>query len=154
MAQKTKHVFQIEHMSEVDDASYVGTFSCKKLSVIDYTRVTVEKTRLNGGMHFDATKPGVGIDEDTDGLNHMFAHLKISLVDIPDWWDLEKIGDMSLISRVYSEVAEFEASFRKPTSRESDGERETGSEETSTKSDPSGDAKSVVGEEVPASLQP
>lgn len=153
MAQKTAHVFQIDHDSESDDMGYHGTFSCKKLSVRDYSKIQVEKSRLNGGMHHDPEKPGYGVSEDTDGLNHMFAHLKVSLTSTPDWWDLDTIGDMELVTKVYAEVATFEATFR---NRGNVPDRSSTEEGSSTSSGPvsGGDAGQVVGEEVPAALQP
>jgi len=113
MAQKKRHIFNIAHSSEVDDCTYQGTFSCKKLSVKDLAQLSITKARLNGGYYHDPEQPGCGIDQQTDGLNHMLAHLELSLIDFPDWWDLAEIGDIELMSLVFQEVATFENSFRK-----------------------------------------
>ncbi len=153
MAQKTVHVFQIDHNSESDDTAYSGTFSCKKLSVRDYSKIQVEKSRLNGGMHHDPEKPGYGVSEDTDGLNHMFAHLTVALTNSPDWWDLDTIGDMELVTKVYAEVATFEATFRN-RGRVTDGSGAEEGTSTGSGSDSGGDASTVVGEKVSAALQP
>ncbi len=150
---KKRHIFNISHASEIDEQSYVGTFSCKRLSVRDLAQLSVIKTRLNGGYHHDPEQPGCGVDQQTDGLNHMLAHLELSLIDAPDWWDLGEIGDIELLSLVFQEVAKFENSFRKRKG-DSDGSSEAGSQTSSEGSNTGGTVSQVVGTEVPASLDP
>ncbi len=115
--------------------------------------VTVIKTRLNGGYHHDPEQPGCGVDLQTDNLNHMLAHLELSIVDAPDWWDLTEIGDVAVMSAVYNEVAGFEASFRKRKG-DSDGRGEEGGQTNDQGADLDGAAGQVVGNQVPASLEP
>lgn len=151
MAQKTRHIFEINHVSEEDNTTYRGTFSCKKLSIRGYTQLQVAKARLNGGMYHVPNSPGVGIDAATDYLNGMLAQLEVSLVDTPDWWKLDEIGDMELVSLVFSEVVKFENSFRK---RNDDSDRQGGSEKENSDTNAGGNARAVVGEEVSAALEP
>lgn len=151
MAQKKRHIFEINHTSVDDDATYRGTFTCKRLSIRGYAQVQVTKTRLNGGMHFVPNEPGIGVDENTDNLNGMLAQLEVALIDTPDWWNLDDISDMELVGMVFSEVVKFENSFR---TRDSDTDSEAGSQAPDTRTQPGGDSRQVVGEEVSASLEP
>jgi hypothetical protein len=114
---KLQHIFSINHHSEIDQEQYNGVFTCKKLSVQDTARLGVRQTQLNGGMHFDEDKPGYGIDAQTNGLNHMIAVLELTLVNKPSWFNLDEIIDLEILSKVYHEVASFEAKFRRSNSK-------------------------------------
>ncbi len=150
---KKRHIFNIAHVSETDDCSYTGTFSCKRLSIKDLAQLSVLKTRLNGGYHHDTDQPGCGVDQATDTLNHMLAHLELSLVDAPDWWDLDEIGDPEILGVVFQEVSTFENSFRKRKG-DSVGGGEAGSPAPGEGAVTPRAAVPVVGEEVPAALEP
>jgi hypothetical protein len=151
--QKKRHIFSISHESEIDDCTYTGTFTSKKLSVKDRMQISTARTRLNGGYHHDPEQPGVGVDATTDSVNYMLAQLEVSLVDTPSWWNLTEIGDLELVTKVFTEVATFENSFR---NRGRDDQR--GSQEGGQTSGPEAHAsravKSVVADEVSASLEP
>ena len=155
-----KKIFTVNYKSEIDDKTYNGTFSTKKLSVRDVAQLNVKKSQLNGGFYHDPDNPGVGLDSGTDDLNHMFAHLELAVVDRPDWWDLSEIGDMEVIALVYKEVAEFENSFfkrrqgHKTDGSQHDGRDQTGSPQSGSEANPVESLAEVVGEEVPASLEP
>lgn len=152
MTQKKQHIFNFNHVSEVDEITYSGTFSCKKLSIRDYAQLSVIKAKLNGGMYHVPNQPGIGIDEGTDNLNHMIAHLELGLVNTPDWWNLDELGDVEVVTKVFTEVAKFENSFRKR--KNADGDSEGRSPQDNPEAHSGGDAAQVVGEEVQDSLEP
>lgn len=156
-----KHIFQITHKSDIDDKTYQGTFSSRKLSVRDMTQLNVKKAQLNGGLYYDPDNPGVGIDSGTDNFNHMIAHLELAVVDRPDWWNLDEIGDMELIGKVYKEVAEFENSFlnRGKRDEETDNNQHAGrdqgrGQESGAAPDVVRPVTEMVGEEIPVTLEP
>ena len=155
-----RHIFSIEHRSEIDDRTYTGDFSCKKLSVRDFAQLSVVKCKLNGGLYYDAEKPGFGVDENTDDFNHMLAHLQLAVIDTPEWWDLDQIGDIALVALVFKEVASFENSFhQRGQADSSDGGQSTGrSQAGSQKAVSSADSgrvvATVVDKEVQSSLEP
>ena len=125
--QKPIKVFHVEFQSELDDTTYQGTFTCKKLSISDRSRMGVVKAQLSGGLHYDPAKPGYGIDATTDDFNAVLAHLTVAITDAPDWWNLDEMSDVGIIYEVYKEVAEHEASFRKrPEADEGQDDRPAG----------------------------
>jgi len=155
--QKLTSVFRVDYDSELDDRNYQGTFTCKKMSIQDKTKQAVVKTQLNGGMHYDPKNPGYGLDEETDRMNGVLAHLAIALTDAPDWWNLDEISDLAVIYEVYKEVAEHEASFRrgKKANRNNAGSASAGDSNSEDRaSNRSGASSTVVDEEVQAALEP
>lgn len=150
--------FTIDITSITDDTRYKGKFTTKKLSVSDLAAIGVRKIQLNGGFHFDPEKPGHGIEESTDNLNSWIAHLEVALVETPEWWDLEKITDMDVLSAVYQEVILFENSF---LARKRDAERarhmgtgEDGGEEDQEESRSDRVSSSLVESEIQSALEP
>jgi hypothetical protein len=160
LRQKLLNSFDIDYLSEVDGRRYKGKFLAKKLSIRDIAALGVRKSQLNGGMHHDAEHPGHGVDEQTDEFNNMIAHLEISVVEKPQWWNLDEITDVALIGQVYAEVLAFENKFLgrrsgadDPESGD-DGSGEMGGADDSHGSLPVGDSTEVVDREVQASLEP
>jgi hypothetical protein len=157
--QKLFHTFHIDFDSFLDDRKYTGRFTTKKLTLQDVSTLGVRKAQLNGGMHFDASNPGRGIDQTTDEYNTMVAHLEIALVEAPKWWDLSQIVDSELLGAVYEEVMTFENSFleRAVARREqsqSGGVGEGNSASAASQANVVGELSQVVGEEVQSSLEP
>ena len=157
--QKTTHSWTVNFDSEVDDTKYVGTFTAKKLSIMDIAALGVRKAQLNGGMYFDPNHPGKGVDFETDDYNAMIAHLELSLIQVPEWWNLKEICDASLITSIYKEVAKFETTFleRRRGASTSGGSVGVGSESGDrnvSKTDAAGSVREVVGQEVLAALEP
>ena len=156
--QKMEHVFQVKFDSDMDNRMYTGTFTAKKLSILDQSRINVRKSQLSGGMYYDPTNPGIGVDDTTDHINYMLAVLEHALVDTPPWWDPEELGDVALMGVVFKEVMEFQTRFRREReaargegssgSGEGDGSEETQGTHTV------GNVREVVGEEVQAALEP
>jgi len=156
--QKITKVFHIDYKSELDDTRYQGTFTCKKASIQDRIQIGVIRAQLNGGMHYDPEKPGYGIDEATDDFNSMVAHLRTVLTVVPSWWNLDEIGDVTLIYMVYKEVAEHEASFRRRPDdqgqQEFRADNQGDSSSANRQTDGVGAVSQVVGEEVSFALEP
>lgn len=158
--QKFTNTFSIDFHSKADDQRYFGNFTCKKLSISDVTTLGVRKAQLNGGMHHDSDNPGMGVDAQTDEFNSMIAHLEVSLVAKPQWWDFEKISDFDLIAKVFEEVVSFETSFLRSGDTEGTSERvdvgdgEGNSESRTQGSDNTGVHSPVVVSEVQAALEP
>jgi hypothetical protein len=108
----------------MDDRLYKGKFVSKKLSIRDLAVLGVRKAQLNGGMHHDQENPGHGVDVQTDEFNNMVAHLELSILEAPKWWNLDEITDIDLVAKVYREVIEFENKFLGRIARaDSDGGR-------------------------------
>lgn len=151
---KKQHTFYIRHESRIDGQVYEGQFTCKKLTIKDLSRVGVRKVQLNGGYHFDSKKPGIGIDEDTDAMNSMIAHLEQALIQAPIWFNLEEVYEGELLGKIYKEVVQFENSFfrRKPGEFESPGNSANGGSSQSQESRTSGYITPVGGREVSTAL--
>ena len=151
------HTFSVDVLAS-NQQRYEGQFTTKKLSIRDLTSVGVRKVQLNGGMHFSATAPGQGIDEGTDDLNSMIAHLEVALTSYPRWWNLDEITDMTVLGSVYREVISFENSFlRRGQTAEAEGRggsSQADSEAAEAEAKPAGSNQQVVDEQVQASLEP
>ena len=157
---KMLKTFAIDYLSSVDGTRYQGSFTCKKLSIRDVAALGVRKAQLNGGMHFDPTSPGHGVDAQTDDFNNMLSHLEISLKACPPWWSLDTISDIALIGTIYKEVISFENSFlSRSEGQTSDSDELLGSSQGDSAT-PQSNANAapavtaVVGQEVQAALEP
>ena len=148
--------FSIDYMSEQDGMRYKGSFTIKKLSIRDIAALGVRKAQLNGGMHYDESNPGRGVDEQTDDFNNMIAHLELSIKDSPEWWNLDNVTDVDLMGHVFKEVIAFEQSFlsRKAGAAKSGGNGNRGGKTDASETNTAGSVKQVVGEEVQAALEP
>lgn len=152
------HTFSVDVYSEQDAMRYAGTFTTKKLTIKTMTQLGVRRSQLCGGLHYDEENPGQGLDATTYSINSMIAHLEVSLVDVPAWWDLDRITDISVLSEVYKEVALFESNFSRSRNTAKDGRPAASSQGSSqaqgSGSDAGGEPQPVVGGEVQASLEP
>jgi len=153
-----KHTFTVDFYSEASQRRYAGTFTTKKLSVRDMTQVGVRKVQLCGGLHFDPDRPGQGLDFATFQINGMIAHLEIALLEYPNWWNLDELTDLEILSNVYEEVIAFENNFPgrgKDSAAEGHQRSSAGSGASSEAgSNPDGNDPQVVAGEVSASLEP
>lgn len=115
MLQKT-HTFSIDYTSPEDGQRYAGAFTCRKLSIMDLSKMRMRTAQLNGGMHCvrddNGDPTGQGVDEHTEYFNSMLSQLEVSVVTAPQWWDLGTISDADLVRKVYEEVEKFEQTFR------------------------------------------
>lgn len=151
-------VFNINHKLETGEVKE-GQFTTKKLSIMDRSKIGVRKSQLSGGMYTvrdDQGNPtGQGLDEDTDFLNHMISHLEVALIQKPIWFDLNNIDDADLVRKVFKEVIDFEASFRRPGNTSDSGNDGSSQEASSTESSQQTTGRlptQVVGKEVQAAL--
>lgn len=161
---KTK-VFSITHTSE-DGSEYIGQFTTKKLSVADISKIGMRKSQLGGGMYTvyddNGNPTGQGLDENTDYINAMFAHLEVALIQKPEWFDLNTLDDLDLVTKVFKEVMAFENTFRKSKNGtgsnlpKSGNGSDTGSETSGSNQSPQQNvvslSKTVVDEKVLAAL--
>lgn len=108
------HTWNFHHVSSMDGKTYEGQFTCKKLSIMELSRLGVRKTQLNGGFHYSEAKPGVGVEEHIDSMNSMIAHLELAVIQAPVWFNPEYLYDPEVIQAVYVEVVKFENSFFRP----------------------------------------
>lgn len=160
MSNKQK-TFTFEYMDE-DGVVQSGTFTAKRLSVMDRSKMSVRRSQLSGGFYCvrdEEGKPtGQGIDPETDFVNHMIAHLELSLIQRPKWFKFEEITDFGLINDLYEKVMDFEKSFfRRRDQQAAEGSQSNGSgKETSDQQSPQQTDRpptaQVVGQEVQAAL--
>lgn len=137
---------------------YEGAFTVKKLSVREIAQMGVRRVQMNGGLHYDPTNPGKGLDPMTDEFNAVFSHLELAVVKAPDWWDLDELADFAVVSAVYQEVLDFEARFLGYGENASDKGQGRSSKDNSTSAQSEADddrhAPELVGEEVQSALEP
>lgn len=150
------HTFNVSVLT--DYRRYTGSFTTKKLSVRDFAQLGVRKVQLNGGLHFNPEMAGHGVDKATDELNTMIAHLELALVEYPEWWNLDELTDLTVLSEVYGEVISFENSFlgRRKTSGDkgAGGSSEADSTSAQSEANDAGPVAQVVGSEVQSALEP
>ena len=107
---KMTKTFHVDYHSEMEDKSYVGTFTVKKLTIGDLSQLGLLKAKLSDGFSYNESS-GRGIDDTTNALNEMLAHFQIALIQKPDWFVPDDLVDVGLLRVVYKEVASFEADF-------------------------------------------
>ncbi len=155
MSSNTK-MFNIDIVSE--GTRLQGTFVCKRLSIMDRSRVNARMLQLNGGFHVTEDNPSMGPTDFMDNINSAIATLEVALVKAPAWWNLDNISDINVLAAVTKEVTAFENSFRPGWSPEVEngsvqsGQGERGAQ--SAASNNAGSATAVVGKEVSDSLEP
>lgn len=146
--------------SESDDCTYEGDFTIKRQGLMDYSRQQLRKLELNGGRHFVSDDPGAGVPAGMEYINEMISTLEVAVLKSPDWWDLDQISDFDVLQAVHKEVTAFEETFlnRKRAADRSEGDRvgdgPANSGAQRGESDTTNGSGSVVGKEVPPSLQP
>jgi hypothetical protein len=147
MSDKNKQTTFSHKWIDDDNVEHMGTFTCKRLSVMDRSKLAVRRSQLSGGMYCvrddEGNPTGQGIDPGADYINTMIAHLEQALVQKPIWFKFEDLTDMDLITEIYEKVIEFEMTFFRR------GDRGAASESQSTAS---GEANS--GQEHPVQGHP
>jgi len=160
MIGKNTKTFTITYKDD-NGIEQTGQFTTKRLSIKDRAKIGVRKSQLTGGQYCvkdDAGNPtGQGIDEDTDYLNAMIAHLEISLVQKPTWFNLDEVAEIKVVQDVYQEVMDFEMSFFRDKIRENNpgehdrvGQGNSGTESSGT--GPGNTPTPVVDQKVQAAL--
>lgn len=146
--------------SESDDCTYEGDFTIKRQGLMDYSRQQLRKLELNGGRHFVSDDPGSGVPAGMEYINEMISTLEVAVVKAPDWWDLEDISDFDVLQAVHKEVTAFEQTFlnrkrnQDSTAGGSVGDGAADSGEQRGEANAANGDNAVVGEKVPAALQP
>lgn len=152
------HTFTVDVLSEQDGRRYQGQFTTRKMSIRDMGQLGVRTSQLCGGLHYDPTTPGQGLDATTYHINQMIAQLEVSIVKAPEWFNLDTITDLSVLSAVYQEVADFETSFPRSGKAGGAGRHsaggQTGGQAQTPSAEPVGDAQQVVGSSVQSALEP
>lgn len=156
--QEMTKVINFSYHSEEENKTYTGTFICKRLSIRDKVNIRVRKSELSKGLYYDPDNPGVGLDEFTDSFNSMLAYLEFSIIEAPDWWNLDALEDLELVYSLFQEVSSFQDQFRgrknaaggANPNRVSSGN----SQEEATRTNRPGDVGEVVVQEVSSSLEP
>ncbi len=153
---KTVH---IKYESEEDDTLYEGDFTIQRLSISGFHKQQVRKLQLNGGYHYDGSKPGVGISRELEVFNDTLSHLEVAIIKAPEWWNLDEITDLGALYAVHKEVIAFENSFlNRGRGSSQDGEAlgggETGSETPSQEPQHREAVREVVEQEVLTAPEP
>ena len=139
----------------MEDRSFVGTFTVKKLTIGDLSRLGLIKARMADGLSYNETT-GRGIDDTTNAINEMLAHFDVALIQKPEWFIPEELIDVGLIREVYSEVASFEANFLNRTLQREEPagvSENSGKEEFEGGGGDSGPTSDVVDQKIPKITQ-
>jgi|TARA_R110002110_G_scaffold39064_7_gene126694 hypothetical protein len=154
MQAKSK-TFHVTCKSSIDDTTYEGTFTTKKMTIGDVASVGVMKAQLAQGQPHDPIT-GRGVDRTTNMIHEMMAHCEIALIQKPDWFVPEDLLDAELLEIVYKEVLGFETSFRsgRDEGSGSDGGSEiTGQEESEGGGGNSSSRQNLVDKKIPKITQ-
>lgn len=133
--------FSINFYSKILKETFSGTFTTKKLTVGDLSKIGLIKAQLSGGYVYDEVQ-GRGVDATTNLLNEMVAHCQVSLIQTPDWFNPSDVSDLELLRVVYEEVASFEANFHLPQQAPKEQES-TGSGQDPSSDESTGGGRSV-----------
>jgi hypothetical protein len=110
------HTFSVDYLSADDGSRYTGSFTVRRLSIMDLSKLRQRVAQLNGGYHYvtddEGNDTGQGIDWGTEQMNTMLAHLEIAVQTCPPWWKLDELADVGLMRAVYDEVQKWEDTFR------------------------------------------
>lgn len=98
--------YTFEKEVSVEGEKKKGTFTVKYMGVAARLRLGTIRARLLEGA------PSQSVDPLTDDIAYMIAYLTVSLVKAPNWWDYDKIDDVSDLREVYMEAYKFMRSFR------------------------------------------
>lgn len=98
--------YTFEKEVSVEGEKKKGTFTVKYMGVAARLRLGTIRARLLEGA------PSQSVDPLTDDIAYMIAYLTVSLVKAPNWWDYDKIDDVSDLREVYLEAYKFMRSFR------------------------------------------
>ena len=98
--------YTFEKEVSVEGEKKKGTFTVKYMGVAARLRLGTIRARLLEGA------PSQSVDPLTDDIAYMIAYLTVSLTKAPNWWDYDKIDDVSDLREVYMEAYKFMRSFR------------------------------------------
>ena len=105
-----KRTINFKYRSEIDGKEYNGTFTFRKLTLGDISRIAVIRAQLSGGFPFEV------IDPNTLVLNGAIAHLRVWFENdktVPEWArDPSTLIDPSVAIALFTEGMSFEDTFR------------------------------------------
>ncbi len=104
-------VINVEVFDDELQERFSGQFTVKRLSIKDTNMIGTLRTQLNGNMHVGEN--GMGVDEATNGYNHMLATLQVALVTVPQGFSLEELYSLTYAAAIFKEVTMFNDSFRR-----------------------------------------
>ena len=133
--------FSVDVTSDMTGERYMGTFTVKKLTIHDLSRLGHRKAQLCGGFSYDP-EGSKGIDPATAMLNEMIAHCEIALISKPEWFDADKLTDIDVLNAVYEEVSSFETNFLRAKSQTT-GKDASRSSEVSSSDESEGSGRST-----------
>lgn len=99
-----EHVFTVKIKGSETGQVYEGTFKYKRPTLRIRSEISKTAALLNGGI--------LGLDEDTAFTHAIFANLKHTLVETPEWWKKADYGfelyDLNVALDIYKQTQEFE----------------------------------------------
>ena len=98
------HKFTIEE--EVDGTKLKGDFISKYPSITDEMNIHVAMSQRLSGANA-STVSDVGSE-----LAYMMSVADVLLIEKPDWFDFETLGDRDILTKVVEEILVFNNSFR------------------------------------------
>lgn len=90
----------------VNGVQKTGVFVGKYLSLMERIKIGSIRAKLLDGA------PSESLDPYTDNIVFMVAYLTVALVKQPTWFKLEELDDISILQQLYTEIDEFNQSFR------------------------------------------
>ena len=105
VAEQPEYAFSVSH--KISGRLITGNFRNKILTPLDHAKVGAYRAQLSGMIPWDA------LDPTTKAITEQIAHLSVSLVMKPKWAaNPAEISDLTLLGKIYEEVAGHEARFR------------------------------------------
>ena len=98
--------YTFEKEISVEGEKKKGTFTVKYMGVAARLRLGTIRAKLLEGA------PSQSVDPLTDDIAYMIAYLMVSLTKAPNWWNYDRIDDVSDLREVYMEAYKFMRSFR------------------------------------------
>ncbi len=145
-------VVNVEILDEALGERFSGTFTVKRLTIRDNSTISARRVQLNGGMHVGEN--GVGIDPETNGLNHMLATLEVAIVAAPKGFSVDELVSLPYMAAIYKEVDAFQDTFlRGRKSNENVGREDRQSQERSVQTPTSAQGQGSSGEALATEVQ-
>lgn len=97
--------------------TYAGDFTMKRMTLLEISQMGADISRRTGGLN---------VDEITETIATMMAQLRFSLVAWPEWFSLDQLYHMDLLTLVFREVREFLDTFRRSPAKAAPGSDSAG----------------------------
>lgn len=103
-----EHTFTVKVKGSDTARIYEGTFSYRRPNQRAISEIEKTKARLNGDLK--------NLDEDQKFMHEIYATLRHTLSDVPEWWQKADFGfelyDGNIAIEIYKETRKFEADWR------------------------------------------